>query len=65
MIVTVGHDGQNFEVHTQSLEDYDLLKPSLEYAAGIVRSSEWFGHNRKALGWDEESLCLIAKQDES
>jgi hypothetical protein len=65
LVVTVGHDGQNFEVHTQNLEDYDLLKPSLEYAAGIVSSSEWFKHNRKVLEWDDESSCLIAEQDKS
>lgn len=66
MAVTVGHDGQNFKVHTQNLESYDLLKPSLEYAAGIVSSSEWFRHNRKMLAWDDEwSLCLTAEEGKS
>jgi hypothetical protein len=62
IVITVGHDGQNFQAYAQELESYNLLQPALDQAAGIVSSSEWFQQNVERLKWEEElSLCLIAE----
>lgn len=63
LVITVGHDGQNFEAYTQELERYHLLEPAFEYVAGEVSSSGWFQQNVGLLEWEDEfSGCLIAKE---
>lgn len=62
ILITVGHDGQNFEAYARELEGFELLKPALDHAARIVSSSQWFQQNIERLKWEEELyLCLIAE----
>lgn len=64
VVITVGHDGQNFQAYTQEMENYNMLKPALDYASESASSSEWFRQNVRRLRWEDEvSLCLIAEDE--
>ncbi len=60
LVVTVGHDGQFFEIYTRDSDNLQLIMPSMQAAVKSVEESAWFQAHKAEFEWNGEYnwLCL-------
>ena len=59
IVVTVGHDGQFFNIYASDTDSLRLIDPSLSVATMAVESSDWFQLHSSELVWDDLNCCLM------